>query len=94
MQPLEAGITRFLSQRLSSAPVVDGATPGKAGLLTTKCVFVYKVGKRKSSKESKLEAADARARLEVSAASRPLFLRPCVPSFSLLSVQIKQADPG
>lgn len=56
MQPQEVGVAVLASPRRSRVPVVEGASLEKAGVLTTRCVFVYKV-RKKIPKEIKLEEA-------------------------------------
>lgn len=75
VQHQEVGISVSGCPRLSRAPVVGGATLGKAGILTTGCVFVYKV-RKKIPEEVKLEALAAPVRREVSVG---FGFRPSVP---------------
>lgn len=88
MQPQEVGVAVLASPRPSRVPVVEGVALEKAGILTTRCVFVYEV-RKKIPKEIKLEEAlAAGVRREVRVAFVPLFLCPCVLSLCPLSVQI------
>lgn len=88
MQPQEVGVAVLASPRPSRVPVVEGAALEKAGVLTTRCVFVYKV-RKKIPKEIKLEEALATGvRREASVGSCPSIPVSLCPLPLALSVQI------
>lgn len=72
MQPQEVGVAVLASPRPGRVPVVEGAALDKAGILTTRCVFVYKVRNKIPKEEIKLEEALATGvRREASVGSCP-----------------------